>query len=265
MTEAQDHRHPVETLAEAFLERYRRGERPSITEYVRQHPELADEIRDVFPALVVMEEAGPRDGGGFGQSQDLLLGPEPRRLGEYRLLREVGRGGMGVVYEAEQETLNRRVALKVLPIDAAARSDLLEAVSARGPRGGSAAPHEHRACLRRGGARRHPLLRDAIHRRPKPGRSVGRTAPLMGEWQPSGRFQAQRRGKFALRAVCAMSPRTRLYTKPVRGFPSYRVADLHFDRGIGHLRAAGRASLTAAWPGSASRWRKRWRTPTTRE
>ena len=42
-------------LAEEFLERYRQGQRPSLKEYIDRHPELAVEIKDVFPAMAMME------------------------------------------------------------------------------------------------------------------------------------------------------------------------------------------------------------------
>ena len=51
----------VMVLVEEFLERYRQGERPALKEYIDRHPELADEIREVFPAMAMMENIALRD------------------------------------------------------------------------------------------------------------------------------------------------------------------------------------------------------------
>jgi WD40 repeat protein/serine/threonine protein kinase len=112
-------REPLERLAAEFLDRRRRGENPSPSEYAERYPDLANQIREFFPALEVMEglKPGASDQTHSIASQRKAAGsPQFEQLGEYRILREIGRGGMGVVYEAVQESLGRRVALKILPM-----------------------------------------------------------------------------------------------------------------------------------------------------
>jgi hypothetical protein len=68
-------RNPVEALADDFLRRQRGGERPTLEEYCRRHPELADEIREVFPVLIRMEDLR------CGTNPEVLLVIEAKRRG----------------------------------------------------------------------------------------------------------------------------------------------------------------------------------------
>ncbi len=124
-------REPLGPILESFLARFRNGERPSLTEYVGRCPALANDIRELLPALVEIEQLGSVGGAvaqaGASSATDIYdpaagltapvgdrAGPWPQRLGDYRILGCIGEGGMGVVYEAVRESLHSHVALKVM-------------------------------------------------------------------------------------------------------------------------------------------------------
>jgi serine/threonine protein kinase len=107
-----DERHPIELLAEAFVERRRCGEALTISQFAADHPDSAEEIRELFPAMLLMERLS--EPLGDGQSPRRNCQSPPAVIAEFQIVRELGRGGMGIVYEAIQPSLGRRVALKVL-------------------------------------------------------------------------------------------------------------------------------------------------------
>lgn len=97
----------LEEVLDQYLAELAAGESPDQQSYLRAHPELADALKGVFKTLEFVE-ATSRSLSASALEADQVLG-------DFRIVKEIGRGGMGVVYEAVQTSLDRRVALKILP------------------------------------------------------------------------------------------------------------------------------------------------------
>ena len=95
----------IEDAVSWWVDRLIDGEELDPLEVLARHPGIGHEVVDRLESFV-----------GIGREGN----PGLRRLGDFRVVRELGRGGMGVVYEAHQESMNRRVALKILPAGVAA-------------------------------------------------------------------------------------------------------------------------------------------------
>ena len=95
------------TLFADYVERLTAGEKLDRAALLKEHPDAGSELLKYLEDFVEL--------GGDGDAPLAL-----RSLGDYELLRRVGRGGMGVVYEAWEKSMDRRVALKVLPAAVAA-------------------------------------------------------------------------------------------------------------------------------------------------
>jgi serine/threonine protein kinase len=114
---AADREERLNDVLLGYVEARQAGRAPDRDEFLAAHPDLHTELEEFFAGHDEMERlAAPFRAAARSEPGDAA---EIGQLGDFRLLREVGRGGMGVVYEAEQISLRRRVALKVLPFAAA--------------------------------------------------------------------------------------------------------------------------------------------------
>ena len=112
----------VVRAVQEYLALVEAGKRPDRLAFGARYPQIADALADCLAGLDFVQAAVPelsdpgaeRVGGPVASEGAPAVG----MLGEFRIIREIGRGGMGIVYEAEQLSLGRRVALKVLPFAA---------------------------------------------------------------------------------------------------------------------------------------------------
>ncbi|MGC4034036.1 MAG: serine/threonine-protein kinase [Tepidisphaeraceae bacterium] len=116
--EESDREERLLAIVRSYTAAVEAGQKPDRRAIMRRHPDLADDLSACLGGLTFLNNAAGQLAATAQDLVDPTMGG-PQLLGDYRLIREIGRGGMGVVYEAEQVSLGRHVAVKVLPMAAA--------------------------------------------------------------------------------------------------------------------------------------------------
>jgi serine/threonine protein kinase/Flp pilus assembly protein TadD len=205
-----EHEGLLDEIVTGYLRAVGAGETPNRHELLARHPELAAELNEFFADQDRLTQlAAPLRRAAQAARLDgplnvLTDGLAPGLLGDFRLLREVGRGGMGIVYEAEQVSLGRRVALKVLPLAATMDPRHLQRFHNEAPAAASL-EHGHIVPVHGVGCERgvHYYAMKFID---------GRT---LAEWIAQRRAGAAAPGAAAPTTACSPAPEAAVATQPV--------------------------------------------------
>jgi len=111
---------PIDFELAAILDRLTNAppeQRPSLEALTSQYPHLSTELRELWGTVMVVEAVAHNFSASSSSSLETLALTEtkpPPVLGDYELLEEIGRGGMGIVYRSRQRSLDREIALKLI-------------------------------------------------------------------------------------------------------------------------------------------------------
>lgn len=118
----------LDSIVVEFTKQLRDGSEPQVADFQERYPQLHSELGELLGSVAVIEQLKSTAGGNAQSSKsfDRIQFPMPETIGEYSVLSELGRGGMGVVYLGKHETLGRQVAIKVLPPSLATSEDRVD-------------------------------------------------------------------------------------------------------------------------------------------
>src|SRR5688572_22808546 len=119
---AAKHEEQLAAILTEMSDRAQRGDRVDLNTCCQAHPEFAQELRELWGAVIIANAAGSQAIAESGQPATTAMPSRasavslalPCRFGDYELMDELGRGGMGIVYLARQISLNREVAVKMI-------------------------------------------------------------------------------------------------------------------------------------------------------
>ena len=116
-----EHQRAVADVLSSLTERLQGGESIELSDVVERFPNYKDELTELWPLVMLTEMAGenasPVDETAAAKENELTEKQLPTTFGDFELIEEIGRGGMGVVYRARQQSLGREVALKLILLD----------------------------------------------------------------------------------------------------------------------------------------------------
>ncbi len=104
----------LEAIVADFTQAFRDGKQPVIADYLRKYPDQADELQELLSSVAMIEGLKQESDSTQARSREDRDALHIKQLGDYQLIRELGRGGMGVVFEAVHQSLGRRVAIKLM-------------------------------------------------------------------------------------------------------------------------------------------------------